>query len=165
MSSDMNILNVYTDGACSATCGRGHGGAAFYVVEKDLKGKYVEKEITTNQRMELMACITALETILKDLGHSFYINIHSDSAYICNCFKQGWHLNWINNGWINSKKEPVANRDLWERLLNDINEFVYVNFIKVKGHSDCEENNIVDKLAKEAVMEAKRYVSNSNSSL
>jgi ribonuclease HI len=76
--------------------------------------------------------------------------VHSDSAYIVNCFQQKWHVKWSKNGWMTASKKPVENKDLWQRLLQ-LMETHEVEFIKVKGHSDVELNNRCDELARAAV--------------
>lgn len=98
---------------------------------------------TTNNRMELMAAIQALEMLKEPVR----VRLHTDSAYMVNCFHQGWHERWARNGWKNSKREPVENRDLWERLLAQTRRH-HVEFVKVKGHSDDEWNNRCDELAR-----------------
>lgn len=136
---------VYTDGACSHNPGPG-GWAAVLIYnghQKELSGG--EKE-TTNNRMELMAVIKALEA----LKYPCRVKIHSDSAYIVNCFQQKWYVKWEKNGWMTSGKKPVENKDLWQRLLQLVKTHE-VEFIKVKGHSDVELNNRCDELAKAAV--------------
>jgi ribonuclease HI len=78
------------------------------------------------------------------------VKVHSDSAYIVNCFKQKWHVKWQKNGWVTASKKPVENKDLWQRLLELMKQHE-VEFIKVKGHSDVELNNRCDELARAAV--------------
>jgi ribonuclease HI len=86
---------------------------------------------TTNQRMEVTAACVALETI--DEGH--VVTVYSDSSYLVNCMRRGWYKNWQDNGWLNHLQEPVANRDLWERLLEARQRHQEVHWKKVKGHS------------------------------
>ena len=78
-----------------------------------------------------------------------HVEVCTDSAYLHNCVKQKWYVNWQNNGWKNAKKQPVANRELWERLIKWFDS-PEVDFIKVKGHADNYWNNIVDDLAQTA---------------
>jgi ribonuclease HI len=103
---------AYTDGA--STGSRGPGG---YGVVISWKGKTEEisggEQNTTNLRMEITAACVALERI--DEGHT--VTIYSDASYLVNCMRRGWYKKWRENGWLNHRKEPVANRDLWERLL------------------------------------------------
>lgn len=98
---------------------------------------------TTNNRMELLAAVRALESLKEPVR----VKLHTDSAYMVNCFHDGWYRKWEKNGWINSKKEPVENRDLWERLLA-LTRYHHVEFVKVKGHSDDKWNNRCDELAR-----------------
>src|SRR5215210_5915269 len=105
---------AYTDGA--STGSRGPGG---YGAVMTWKGKTEEisggEQHTTNLRMELTAACVALEAI--DKGH--VVTVYSDSSYLVNCMRRGWHKKWREKGWLNYRKEPVANRDLWERLLDE----------------------------------------------
>lgn len=144
----MKEVEIYTDGACSGNPGPGGWGAILLYGEhrKELSGGEPE---TTNNRMELTAVIEAL----KVLKEPCKVKLYSDSAYVVNCFQQGWYRNWKRNGWVNSKKQPVENQDLWKKLL-DLLKHHQVEFVKVKGHSDNELNNHCDFLATEA---AKRF--------
>lgn len=141
----MKKVIVYTDGACSGNPGPGGFGAVlrYGTHEKEITGG---EAVTTNQRMELMAAIAALEQ-LKEPCH---VVLHSDSAYLINAFTQRWFDKWERNGWLNSKKQPVENRDLWERLLK-MAALHRVDWVKVKGHADDEMNNRCDRLAREAI--------------
>jgi ribonuclease HI len=141
----MKTVRVYTDGACSGNPGPGGWGAVLLYGghEKEISGG---EEKTTNQRMELQAAISALEH-LKEPCH---VVLHSDSAYLVNAFNQRWFDKWQRNGWLNSKKQPVENRDLWEKLL-ELSGKHNIDWVKVRGHSDDDLNNRCDKLAREAV--------------
>lgn len=148
----MKEINIYTDGACSGNPGPGGWGAVllFGSHRKEASGG---DSLTTNNRMELTAVIEAL----KLLKEPCQVSIYSDSAYIVNCFQQGWLNNWQRNGWLNSKKQPVENQDLWKALLS-LMDTHQVKYIKVKGHSDNELNNHCDFLAREAIKNhAKQY--------
>jgi ribonuclease HI len=136
---------VYTDGACSGNPGPGGWGAVLMFGEhlKEISGG---EKVTTNQRMELMAVIEAL----KLLKYPCKVKVHSDSAYLINCFKSRWYVNWEKNGWVNSKKEPVANRDLWEELLR-LYRMHQIEWVKVKGHAGVRWNERCDELARAAV--------------
>lgn len=135
---------VFTDGACSGNPGPGGWGAL-------LQWNGNEKEITggadhtTNNRMEMRAVIAALNALNKPCR----VKIHSDSALIVNTFKQNWINSWIKRGWKKSNKKPVENQDLWKEMLTAMQPHD-VEWIKVKGHSDNERNNRVDRLAVEA---------------
>lgn len=100
---------------------------------------------TTNQREEIKAVIDGLKSLKTN---KYTIQVFSDSAYLINCMNQRWYANWRLNGWINSKKNPVENKDLWEELLNIIEDNMYiVKFNKVKGHSKIFYNEKADELA------------------
>jgi len=111
--------------------------------EKELCGG---EENTTNNRMELTALLEALKA-LKESG--LKLNIFSDSSYLINCFKNEWYVKWRSNGWKNSKKQPVENQDLWEKLLellekNDREFFLIKGHLSVPTESDYKkfrENN------------------------
>lgn len=152
-------LNIYTDGACSqgAATTNQEGGWGMYVIEGDLE-YYGAAKKTTNNIMEMTAFLRALNY---GLSHSVNtINIYSDSAYILNCFKQKWYVNWEKNGWRNARKEPVKNKVLWELILSVKRELESegrtLNFIKVKGHSNDIGNIKADVLAVRGREEAKR---------
>ncbi|WP_352418436.1 ribonuclease HI [Proteiniborus sp.] len=147
-----NKIIIFTDGACS---GNQHdeniGGYGAVLIYKDNKKEIFGGEVnTTNNRMELKACIEALKVLKrKDIP----IEIHTDSAYLCNCFNQKWYEKWQRNGWINSKKESVENKDLWVELINLVDSFNSIKFIKVKGHSGIELNELADSLANRGMTE------------
>lgn len=139
--SELTNVTIYTDGACSGNPGPGGWGCILIAgkVEKEMSGG---AELTTNNRMELMAVIEGLSALKRPCK----VTLYSDSAYVVNAFAQHWLDNWIRNGWVNSAKSEVANKDLWQELLklNDIHE---IEFVKVKGHADNEYNNRCDALA------------------
>ena len=142
-------IKIYTDGACSGNPGPGGYGAILMYGEnvKEISGG--EKE-TTNNKMELMAAIVALETLKEPCD----VELYSDSAYLVNAYNQNWIDEWKKKNWKNSSRQDVKNRDLWERL--EIQTTIHnVTFIKVKGHSDNEFNNRCDELA---VQESKRFM-------
>ena len=149
--------HAYTDGA--STGSRGPGG---YGVVISWKGKTEEisggEQDTTNLRMEITAACVALETI--DEGHA--VTIYSDASYVVNCMRRGWYKKWRENGWLNHLREPVANRDLWERLLEATQRHREVRWRKVKGHSKTTGphktgNDRADELAVAAKKEAGGY--------
>lgn len=143
--SNLKEIIVYTDGACSHNPGPGGWGVILIFQEhrKELSGFEAE---TTNQRMELMAAIKALEA----LKEPCIVRLHSDSAYLINCFQQGWYKKWVQNGWRNSKNQAVENQDLWRRLL-ELTSIHQVEWIKVKGHADDRLNQRADELATSAI--------------
>lgn len=142
----MKEVIIYTDGACSGNPGPGGWGAVLFYGEhrKEISGG---EENTTNQRMELTAVIEALK-VLKVTD--WKVSIYSDSAYIVNAQKQGWIDKWLTNNWKNSKKEDVANQDLWREFIRQTAKNK-VEMIKVKGHAGIEWNERCDQLAREAL--------------
>ena len=141
----MQKVTIYTDGACSGNPGPGGWGAVlmYQDAKKEMSGG---SKNTTNNIMEVTAVIEAL----KSLKVPCEVDLYSDSAYVVNCFKQGWIYNWMKNNWINSNKELVKNKELWQELYS-LTKTHKVNFIKVKGHADNEFNNRCDELARGAI--------------
>ena len=141
------IYDIYTDGACSNNQGIGHnpgGWAAVFTSGEKFSGG---EEETTNNRMELTGVIEGL----KNTKVGSKVNIYSDSAYVVNMFNLKWIENWERNGYMTSgKKKPVENQDL-VKLLRELEREREVTFIKVKGHSGNEWNELADKLATSAV--------------
>ena len=131
---------IYTDGACSGNPGPGGWGVYFKWgdVEKDLYGS---DKATTNNRMELMAAIQALETLKRPMR----VVLYTDSSYVRNGIMT-WMNGWKRNGWVNSKKEPVKNADLWRRL-DEAAARHEVEWRWVKGHAGDPGNERADKLA------------------
>ena len=136
---------AYTDGACSGNPGPGGWGAIVieHGEERELSGSELR---TTNQRMELMGVIQSLGF----LGSGRRVEIHSDSAYVINCFRDKWYERWRRNGWTNSQRKPVENRDLWEALLGLVTKHD-VSWHKVAGHSGDPLNDRADALARAAI--------------
>ncbi len=141
----MKKVTIYTDGACSGNPGPGGWGSILMYKDnkKEISGG---KKDTTNNVMELTAVIEAL----KLLKFKCKVSVYSDSAYVVNAFNQKWIYSWIKNGWKNSSKEPVKNKELWQELY-ELTKVHDVNFIKVKGHSDNEYNNRCDEMARNAI--------------
>lgn len=145
-------MEIYTDGATSNNGKDGAIGGWAYVIINDKKEIICSErgciENATNNICELTAIIKACEMAQKFWGCH---HIYSDSAYCINCYKQKWYRKWQQNGWINSNKKPVANQELWEKLIPFFENPLF-NFEKVEGHSLKENghaywNNYVDKLA------------------
>ena len=141
----MDKVIIYTDGACSGNPGPGGWGSILMMGEnrKEISGG---KKDTTNNVMELTAVIEAL----KLLNRPCKVDLYSDSAYVVNAFLQNWILGWIKNGWKNSSKEEVKNKELWQELFS-LTKIHDVTFHKVKGHADNEYNNRCDELARNAI--------------
>ena len=135
-------IEIYTDGSCLGNPGPGGIGIL-------LRYKQHEKEIsqgyrlTTNNRMELLAVIIALES----LSESCAVSLYSDSQYMKNGINQ-WIHNWKRNNWLTSNKKAVKNQDLWQRLDQAINRHT-INWQWVKGHAGHLENKRVDQLARQ----------------
>ena len=129
---------VYTDGACLGN--PGPGGWAWAVPGGDWACG--PDPATTNQRMELQAVLQALREL------DGPVEVVSDSTYVVHCFRDRWYDGWKRRGWRNSNKKPVANRDLWEPLIElFLSRADEISFRWVKGHSGDEWNEIVDQLA------------------
>jgi len=152
-------MNIYTDGACKDNnrkdgVAEGKGGWAFLILESKpgqdmqiIKQSTGHKNGTTNQEMEIIAVAEALSSMDKVDGP---INLYSDSAYVINCLKDKWFDKWRKNGWLNSKKNPVENREAWERLINLIEQY-NINYFHVKRNT-TKFIRMVDGMAKKASM-------------
>jgi ribonuclease HI len=128
---------VFTDGACLGN--PGPGGWAWAVPGGPFASGAEGR--TTNQRMEINAVLEALREL------DGPVEVVSDSTYVVNCFRDKWWEGWLRRGWVNSAKKPVANRDLWEPLIDLYRERGDVTFRWVKGHSGNVMNDRVDQLA------------------
>jgi|TARA_R100001244_G_scaffold41624_4_gene37616 ribonuclease HI len=136
-------VEIYTDGSCLGN--PGPGGYGIFMIynghEKEMSQGY---KLTTNNRMEMLAAIVALESLTRECE----VNLTTDSQYV----KQGiesWITNWKKRGWLTSAKKPVKNVDLWKRLDKACSEH-NVTWKWVKGHSGNKYNEIVDDLARDA---------------
>ena len=138
-------VTIYTDGACSGNPGPGGWGAILMYKDQRRELSGFEPE-TTNNRMELTAVIEAIRALKVPCD----LSVHTDSAYVCNAFQNGWLENWSANGWKTVSKRPVENQDLWRALLVCMRDHT-VRYVKVKGHSDNEFNNRCDELARLAI--------------
>jgi ribonuclease HI len=142
MDADRPVITVYTDGACRGNPGR--GGWAWAVPG----GRFASgsEPATTNQRMEITAALEALRTLTADGASD--VDLVSDSTYVVNCFKDRWWQGWQRRNWKNSQNKPVANRDLWEPLIElAVSSESNVTWRWVKGHSGDPWNDRVDELA------------------
>ena len=143
----MEEVIIYTDGDCSGNPGPGGWGTILMYKDnkKEISGGMLD---TTNNVMELTAVIEGL----KLLKFPCKVKLYSDSAYVVNAFNEKWIYGWLKNGWRNSSKESVKNKELWQELYN-LTKVHEVEFIKVKGHADNEYNNRCDELARNAIKE------------
>lgn len=141
----MQDVTIYTDGACSGNPGPGGWGAILMYndYKKEICGG---NKNTTNNIMEISAVIEALKLLKTPCN----VTVYSDSAYVVNCFNQGWIYNWIKKGWKTAGNEPVKNKELWQELYN-LTKVHNVKFVKVKGHSDNVYNNRCDELARSQI--------------
>lgn len=142
---------IYTDGACSGNPGPGGWGAilSFAGKEKELKGGELH---TTNNRMELMAAISALEALTKPCD----VDLHTDSQYVRNGISS-WINGWKKNGWKTADKKPVKNIDLWQKLDAALKQHT-VRWHWVKGHAGHPMNERADQLARDAIAELRDKV-------
>ena len=142
-----NVINVYCDGGCRGNQNEENVGSwGVYITYKEKVIELGAYEInTTNNKMELKACIEALKVIKKK---NIKVNVYLDSAYVLNGIVS-WVAGWKKNGWVNSSKKPVKNKELWVELDKLKNEFTNINFIKVKGHSDNFGNIQADRICNE----------------
>lgn len=137
----MKNVEIFTDGACSGNPGPGGWGAIlrYNGHEKELSGGEVN---TTNNRMELTAVISALQSLKEPCK----VTLTTDSKYVSDGINQGWAKSWQKNGWRKGDKKPALNPDLWQRLL-ELLEIHEVNIVWVKGHAGHPENERCDALA------------------
>lgn len=139
---EIDVVVVYTDGACSGN--PGPGGWAWAVAPNGVEHDSGGEPHSTNQRMEIRAAYEALLAFETDPR---VVRIVSDSTYVVKCFTEKWWQGWFRRGWKNSQGKPVANRDLWEPFIELVNSRGRVEFEWVRGHSGDEMNERVDKLA------------------
>ena len=140
----MNKFKGYTDGACSGNPGPGGWGAVLLYngERKEICGGEID---TTNNRMELLGAITALDA----LKSRQKVVLTTDSQYVINGIEKGWAARWQANGWMRNKKERALNPDMWERLLKACNRHD-VRFEWIRGHTGHPENERCDELANSA---------------
>ncbi len=144
MTKPAPLVEIFSDGACSGNPGPGGWGTLLRCGEhvRELSGYEPE---TTNNRMELMAAIAGLEALKRPCR----VRLTTDSQYL----KKGmteWLPGWIRRGWKNAQKKPVANRDLWERLL-ELEKQHQIEWCWVRGHAGHPENERCDELARQAI--------------
>ena len=144
--SELPKVAVYTDGACSGNPGPGGWGAIlrFGEVEREMKGG---EPHTTNNRMELMAAISALEALKKPC----VVELYTDSQYVRQGIT-GWIHGWKRNGWRTADKKPVKNAELWQRLDSALAQHK-ISWHWVRGHAGHDLNERADELARSAIAE------------
>jgi ribonuclease HI len=150
------MIEVFTDGACAVRTTQRGGWAYIHTCDgEEFKCESGSATDTTNNRMELLAVIFALEGI----NTSDRIDLITDSSYVASCINQQWYLRWRSNGWKNANGGEVSNRDLWERLLTVLGH-LRVTFVHMRGHGKdktvparyLKYNDMVDELANKASM-------------
>ncbi len=153
MTEKKTLVEIFSDGACSGNPGPGGFGTILRSGqhEKELSGFEAE---TTNNRMELLGAITGLEALKRPCQ----VRLVTDSQYVVKGMTE-WIAGWQKKGWKNSKKEEVANRDLWERLLSAAKQHS-VDWVWVKGHAGHEENERCDELARLEISKASAKLDN-----
>jgi ribonuclease HI len=139
-----NIVEIFADGACSGNPGPGGYGAILKYGAQTKEVSGCEPD-TTNNRMELMSVISAFKQLKKPCK----VRVISDSTYVIKGMKE-WMPGWIKKNWLNSRKQPVLNRDLWELLL-ELSAPHMIEWIWVKGHNGHIENERCDELARNAI--------------
>ena len=148
----MTQVTIYTDGACSGNPGPGGYGALMQSGKhkKELSQGYRR---TTNNRMELMAVIAALQTLTRPCT----VTLYSDSRYVVDTIEKGWAKSWKSRGWVKADKQPAMNADLWARAL-DLLAKHQVKLVWVKGHASNAGNNRCDEMAVAASRSGKLLV-------
>lgn len=142
------VVDIYTDGACSGNPGPGGWGALLRYGDRERELCGGEATETTNNRMELMAPIQALEVLTRPA----VVRVHTDSTYVRNGILK-WLPRWQSNGWLTTAKQPVKNEDLWRRLAAAVSRHE-VQWHWVKGHAGHVENERADRLAARGLREA-----------
>ena len=142
------VIEIYTDGACKGNPGPGGWGALLRMNEHE-KELYGGESDTTNNRMELMAAIMAIESLTRPCR----VALTTDSQYVKNGINQ-WMDNWKKRGWKTADKKPVKNQDLWKRLDAALQDHE-VEWHWVRGHTGHPENERADELANKGIMELK----------
>lgn len=150
------MVTIYTDGAASNNGYDNAVGGYGLVIEMRGESPLVfggKKPNATNNEMELTAMVSALSWLEGYISRGGYkldeneqIFVYTDSAYIANCYSQKWYTNWEINGWKNSKRQEVANKELWKTLIPFFKKD-NIHIVKVKGHSENLGNKIADQVA------------------
>jgi len=166
----MHVIHCWCDGAVSGNGKEDSIGGWAFVGKTDYSEKcFFKAGVTkgaTNNQMELKAVLSGLKESKKKGSNPYLdysssascdavVRVYSDSAYVINAFNSGWTRNWIKNGWVNIEGEAVKNRDLWEKIIKEMESFKEVNFIKVSGHSGDVMNEFADTLATKVILEHK----------
>jgi ribonuclease HI len=143
------FVEIYADGACSGNPGVGGFSAILRSGQREMELSGCE-EMTTNNRMELLAVISALEALKKSCS----VRVITDSLYIVRGMSE-WIYGWAKKNWLNSQKKEVVNRDLWERLLR-ASRHHDIEWVWIKGHAGHAENERCDRIAREEIKRCKK---------
>ena len=145
---------IHTDGSCHGNPGPGGYSAIIQIPPNiQVRGHHPN---TTNNQMEMTAVVEGLTRLGQFVGiDGVYIEVRTDSEYICNGFNKGWLAKWQRNGWLTSGKKAVANQDLWEELLR-LTQGPHVTFTHVQGHAGDPMNRLCDRIANEEALKAER---------
>jgi ribonuclease HI len=141
VTASLKTVVIHTDGACSGNPGPGGWAAILSCNGREREVSGGERE-TTNNRMELHAVIAALETLREPCA----VRLHTDSKYVVQAFNDRWIAGWQRRGWMTTSRKPVANRDLWEQLI-ELASAHEVEWIWVRGHANVVLNERCDRLA------------------
>lgn len=146
----MSKVIIYCDGGSRGNGKENNIGGYGAVLQYGEHSKEIYEGFrnVTNNQMEIRAAIAALKEMKK---FNIPVEIRSDSAYVVNCMNKKWYSNWMNNGWLTSTKKPVENRELWMELIEMVQKFAFITFVKVKGHSGEPGNERADFLANKAM--------------
>lgn len=154
----MRVIKIHTDGGCRGNQYDNNIGGIGIVARSFIDGKHVSTAVhkkgfstTTNNRMELIAVISAIKMCQSHVDDGVFIEIYSDSNIVIKGMNE-WIDGWIKRGWKKSNKKPVENQDLWKELYK-LSDGKVITFSKTKGHADDEWNNLADKLVNEAMDE------------
>jgi ribonuclease HI len=138
---------IYTDGSCQISNRKLGGWGAVLIYKEYVREIFGGELNTSSNRMELLACIKALEFVKTT---HISIEVYSDSQYVVSCFVEGWYHKWLLNNWKSSKSK-VKNVDLWKELIKLVERQDDIQFFKVKAHNGIELNELADSLASEGL--------------
>ena len=135
-------IELWTDGACSGNPGPGGWAAILNIPGRATRELSGGEDHTTNNRMELMGVLQGL----RFLKEPCQVHIHTDSKYVLKAFQENWIKGWVSRGWKTSAGKPVANQDLWEQLIPEVQRH-QVDWVWIKGHNGTDLNERADVLA------------------
>lgn len=157
--SNNRLLEFYTDGSYSSKSEIGAWAAICLEDNSIIDTQKGLEPFSSNNRMELLAILSALENANTIETKNTKVVIYTDSAYAANCFNQKWYLNWINNGWKTADRQDIKNQDLWRRIISlyiKLSVKLGLTIQKVPGHQGVKWNEYVDLLAQSTRMKAEK---------